>query len=156
MEGRDRPHLRRVRLPRFERLQRRRPELRQAGQPGHLRRGTHSQAQVAAKAVFRGIAETRRTTLQTADGTDKTDGGILATGEFTSPCAGTGEPPQIGAFVGIAQGVGAQTLSDSNVEIVNSASNAVGILTEFAAVGQTFLTYQLIPQSPEGGVQATV
>lgn len=117
--------------------------------------GTHSQAQVAFKAVFRGVADVRRTTLQTSDGSDVLDGPIIATGEFTSPCTALGSVAQIGAFVGPAQGTGgAQTLSPTNVEIVSSVSNAIGKLTHFGAVGATFLTYEIMPATFDGGVQA--
>ena len=106
--------------------------------------GTHSQAQVAFAAVFRGIADVRRTTLQTSDGTDKTDGPIIATGEFTMPCSSLGSAAQAGAYVGLAQGSGgAQTLNPQQVEIVNSSANAIGKLTEFAAVGSQYLTFDI-------------
>ena len=117
--------------------------------------GTHSQAQVAFKAVFRGYSNARRTTLQTSDGDDTTDGAIIATGEFTKPCAALASAAQIGAFVGPAQGVGAQTLSNTNVEIVNSASNAIARLTEFAPVGSLYLTFEILPyQGITNGVSA--
>jgi hypothetical protein len=117
--------------------------------------GTHSQAQVAFKTVFRGVSDCRRTTLQATDGSDTTDGPILATGEYTFPCTALGSAAEVGAFVGPAQGTGgAQTLAAAQVEIVVSVSNAIGKLTRFAAVGATYLTFEIMPVTFDGGVQA--
>lgn len=117
--------------------------------------GTHSQAQVAHKALFRGVSTVRRTTLQTTDGTQVTDGTILASGEFTFPCAALGSAQKAGDLVGVAQGTGgAQTLSSTNVEIVSSVSNAIGKLTRAAPVGATELTFEIHPATFDGGVQA--
>lgn len=110
--------------------------------------------QAAFKALFRGVSEVRRTTLQTSDGTDATDGAILATGEFTFPCAALGSAAIVGAYVGPAQGVDATHLSSTNVMIVTNVSRAIGKLTRAAAVGAVELTFEVMPATFDGGVSA--
>lgn len=114
----------------------------------------HATTQAAFKAVFRGISEVRRTTLQTADGSDITDGAILGTGEFTKPCTALLTAAIVGAYVGPAQGISATTLSSTNVEIVASVSGAIGKLTRAAPVGATELTFEVMPATIDGGVVA--
>lgn len=114
----------------------------------------HPTTQTSFKAVFRGYSETRRTTAQTADGSTTTDGGILASGEFTKPCAALGSAANVGAYVGPAQGGSATTLDPQKVEIVTNVSYAIGRLTRPAAVGATELTFEIHPATFDGGVQA--
>jgi len=114
----------------------------------------HATTQGSFKAVFRGYSTVRRTTLQTADGTDVTDGPILATGEFTKPCTALGAAAHVGNYVGPAQGGSSTTLDPQKVEIVASVSGAIGKLTKEAAVGATELTFEIFPATLDGGVQA--
>jgi len=111
----------------------------------------HATTQTSFKAVFRGYSAARRTTLQTADGTDVTDGPILANGEFTKPCAALGSAAQVGAYVGPAQGISTTTLDAQKVEIVASVSKAIGRLTRPAIVGATELTFECDAATLDGG-----
>lgn len=102
--------------------------------------------QTSFKKLFRGVSEVRRTTAQLADGTDATDGPILATGEFTFPCAALQSAVYVAnnSWVAIAQGTG-NTLDPAKVVPTTVAAIAIGKLTKDAAVGATELTFELIP-----------
>lgn len=114
----------------------------------------HGTTQASFKALFRGYSEVRRTTAQTAIGTDATDGAILATGEFTKPCTALLSAAIPGAMVGPAQGVSTTTLSSTNVEIVTNVSRAIGVLTRGAIVGATELTFEIFPVTFDRGITA--
>lgn len=103
--------------------------------------------------VFRGVSMARRTAAQTADG-DRQDGNILVSGEFTYPCAALGSAAAIGAYVAPAKQSG-NLLEPQKVAITATLGNAIGVLTEDAPTGSTFLTFKLIPVLSEArGVQA--
>lgn len=96
--------------------------------------------------VFRGVSQVRRTTAQTTDGDQVTDGCIACTGEFCFPCAALGSAAYVAkdTFVTIAQGTG-NTLNPQKVVITTDVTIAIGKLTRDAAVGQTFLWFEVVP-----------
>lgn len=96
--------------------------------------------------VFRGIADVRRTTAQTADGTEVTDGPILCSGEFTYPCAALGSAAKPGDLVGPEKASG-NALENQKVQVVSAANEAIGKVTRHAAVGATELTFELYPET---------
>ncbi len=102
--------------------------------------------QASFKDVMRGVSEVRRTTAQTADGTDATDGPILATGEFTFPCAALNSALYVATntYITIAQGTG-NTLDPAKVVATTDVTLAFGKLTRDAAAGATELTFELMP-----------
>lgn len=103
--------------------------------------------------VFRGVSMARRTTAQTTDG-GRQDGLILQTGEFRFPCAALGSDALPGALVTIAKQSG-NALENQKVAITATLGEAIGVLTEFAATGATFLTFKIVPVLSVGrGVQA--
>lgn len=107
------------------------------------------------KAVFRGVSMARRFASQTTDG-GRTDGNILTTGEFRYPCAALGGAQVVGALVGPAKQSG-NLLEPQKVAIVATAALAIGVLTEDAATGATFLTFKISSAlSVSRGVQAIV
>lgn len=113
--------------------------------------------QTSFKKLFRGISAVRRTTLQLADGTDATDGPILASGEFCFPCDALGSALYVAhnSWVAIAQGTG-NTLNPQKVVPTTVAAIAIGKLTRDAAVGATELYFEVNPPTaPDGeGAQA--
>lgn len=112
--------------------------------------------QASFKDVFRGVSDVRRTTLQTADGNQNSDGGILASGEFTFPCAALGSAAYVAynSYVTIAQGTG-NTLDPAKVVLTTDVTIAIGILTRDAAAGATELTFELLPATGPHGAIAT-
>lgn len=115
--------------------------------------GSLAATQLLFKTQFRGVSTVRRTTLQTSDGSKTSDGPILCSGEFKFPCAALGSAALVGAYVGIAQGTG-NTVDGTHVAIVASVSDAIGRVTQFAPVGQTFLQFEIFPVVFNSGVQA--
>lgn len=97
----------------------------------------------ALRPLMRGVSDCRRTTLQTADGTDKTDGSILGEGEFTFPCAALGAVAVPGNLVTLAKQSG-NAIEAAKVVITTTAAHAIGKVTRDAAVGATELTFELI------------
>lgn len=93
--------------------------------------------------LFRGVSAVRRIAGQTAAGDQVTDGGILATGEFTFACAALGAAALKGALVGIAKASG-NALDPQKVLVTTDPTIAIGKLTRFAAVGATRLTFELL------------
>jgi hypothetical protein len=110
--------------------------------------------QTSFKKLFRGVSEVRRVVGQTADGTEATDGCILASGEFTFPCDALGSALYVAhnTWVAIAQGSG-NTLNPAKVVPTTVAAIAIGLLTRDAAVGATELTFELIPPTFTDGAQ---
>ncbi len=96
--------------------------------------------------VFRGVSQVRRTTAQTADGTQATDGCIACTGEFFFPCAALGSAAYVAkdTYVTIAQGTG-NTLNPQKVVITTDITLAIGKLTRDAAIGATWLAFEIQP-----------
>lgn len=99
--------------------------------------------QAAVRPVMRGVSDVKRTTAQTADGTQATDGCIIASGEFTFPCAALGSAAKPGDLVSVAKASG-NALDPKKVVITATAANAIGKVTKDAAVGATELTFELI------------
>ncbi len=95
---------------------------------------------------FRGVSQVRRTTAQTADGTQLTDGPIACSGEFAFPCAALGSALYVAnnQWVTIAQGTG-NTLNPQKVIGTTDITLAIGKLTRDAAVGQTWLWFEIVP-----------
>jgi hypothetical protein len=112
-----------------------------------------SQTQTDFKAAFRGVSDARRTTAMTADG-DEADGCVLASGEFTFPCAALGSAAYVAkdTYVTIAQGTG-NTLDPNKVVITTNVALAIGKLTRDAALGATELTWEIMPATFTGGPQ---
>lgn len=103
--------------------------------------------------VFRGISMARRLTTQAADG-DRQDGMILASGEFMFPCAALGSDAEVGSYVACAKATG-NALESQKVAITATLGNAIGVLTERAVTGQTYLVFKIVPVLTEKrGVQA--
>lgn len=96
--------------------------------------------------LFRGVSDVRRTTAQTAAGDQNSDGPILASGEFTFPCAALGSAAKPGDYVTIAQGTG-NTLDPKKVVVTATASLAIGRVTRDAAIGATELTFEAMPET---------
>lgn len=96
--------------------------------------------------LFRGVSDVRRTTAQLADGTQNTDGCILASGEFTFPCTALGSALYVAhnTWVTIDQGTG-NTLNPQKVIPTTDVTLAIGRLTKDAAAGATELTFEIIP-----------
>ncbi|HEY1191546.1 MAG TPA: hypothetical protein VGE74_28195 [Gemmata sp.] len=112
--------------------------------------------QASFKDVFRGVSTVRRTTLQTADGTDATDGPILASGEFTFPCDALGAAAYVAynSYVTIAKASG-NALDPAKVVLTTDITIAIGKLTRDAALGATELTFELLPATgPQGAAPA--
>lgn len=105
-----------------------------------------AQTQADFKDVVRGVSTVRRTTLQTSDGTQSTDGTILASGEFTFPCDALAVAAYVAfnSYVTIAQGTG-NSLNPAKVVLTTDLTIAFGKLTRDAAVGATELTFELLP-----------
>lgn len=103
--------------------------------------------------VFRGVSMARRTTAQAADG-GRGDGMILTSGEFTLPCAALGAAAVPGALVTLAKQSG-NALESQKAAITTTLGEALGVLTEYAPVGATSLTFKINPVLSIGrGVQA--
>jgi hypothetical protein len=96
----------------------------------------------ALRPLMRGVSDVRRTTLQTADGDQGTDGGIIASGEFTFPCAALGSAAVPGDYVTLAKQSG-NAIEAAKVAITATAAHAIGKVTRDAAVGATELTFEL-------------
>jgi hypothetical protein len=113
-----------------------------------------AQTQTDFKAVFRGVSNARRTTLQTADGSDVLDGPILASGEFFFPCAALAAALYVAnnQYVTIGQGTG-NTLNPALVVPTTNVSLAIGKLTRDAVVGATGLYFEIMPATFTGGPQ---
>lgn len=96
--------------------------------------------------VFRGVSQVRRTTAQTADGSQTTDGCIACTGEFCFPCAALGAALYVASntYVTIAQGTG-NTLNPQKVVSTTDVTIAIGKLTRDAAAGDTWLWFEVQP-----------
>lgn len=96
--------------------------------------------------VFRGVSQVRRTTAQTTDGTQGTDGCIACTGEFVFPCAALGAALYVSSntWVTIAQGTG-NTLNPQKVISTTDVTLAIGKLTRDAAAGATWLWFEILP-----------
>lgn len=92
---------------------------------------------------FRGVSTVRRIAGQTAAGDQVTDGAILATGEFTFGCAALGSAALVGSLVAPAKASG-NALDPQRVVITTDPTIAIGKLTRFAAVGATFLTFEVL------------
>ena len=114
-----------------------------------------AQTQTDFKAVFRGVSACRRTTAQTADGSDVLDGPILSSGEFWFPCTALAAALYVAAnsYVTIDQGVG-NTLNPAQVIATTNVSLAIGRLTRDAAVGATGLYFEIMPATTGNGVAA--
>ena len=110
--------------------------------------------QASFKDVFRGVSTVRRTTVQTSDGTQATDGGIYASGEFTFPCAALGSAAYVAHnnYVTIAQGSGSN-LDPAKVVLTTDVTLAIGKLTKDAASGATEVTFELMPATFTGAPQ---
>lgn len=112
--------------------------------------------QASFKDVFRGVSTVRRTTAQTTDGNQNTDGNLLASGEFTFPCAALGAAVYVAynSYVTIAQGTG-NTLDPAKVVLTTDITIAIGKLTRDGAAGATELTFELLPATgPQGAAAA--
>lgn len=96
--------------------------------------------------VFRGVSQVRRTTAQTADGTQATDGPIACTGEFAFPCAALQAALYVASntYITIAQGTG-NTLNPQKVVATTDITLAIGKLTRDAAVNDTWLWFEIQP-----------
>jgi hypothetical protein len=115
--------------------------------------GSLATTQTTFKGLFRGVSTVRRTTLQTVDGSKTADGPIITSGEFKFPCAALGSVALVGALVGPAKATG-NALDGTSVAIVTNVSYAIGKVTQFAPVGQTFLVFEIYPFLFDSGVQA--
>ena len=104
----------------------------------------------AFKANFKGVSTVRRTTLQTTDGGQSTDGGIAASGEFTFPCAALGAMVPMGTYV--APYTNGTTISNQQVQTTTDAMQAIGRVTRPALAGATQLTFEVEPYTFDGGV----
>jgi hypothetical protein len=97
--------------------------------------------------------DTNRLASQTADG-GRQDGMILASGEFCFPCAALGADSEAGVLVTAAKQSG-NALESQKVAITTTLGEAIGVLTEKAVTGQTYLIFKIVPViSVERGVQA--
>jgi hypothetical protein len=96
--------------------------------------------------VFRGISQVRRTTAQTTDGSQTTDGPIACTGEFCMPCAALQSAiyPAYNTWVTIAQGTG-NTLNPQKVVPTTDITLAIGKVTRPAAAGATWIWFEVAP-----------
>lgn len=104
--------------------------------------------------VFRGVSGARRTTLQTVDGNQITDGPIFPTGEFVYPCAALGAAAPVGTLVTFAKQAG-NALERAIVTTTTTLAHAIGRTTVDAPAGATSLTFELEPALFKGsGVQA--
>jgi hypothetical protein len=109
--------------------------------------------QAAFHDVFRGVSMATRRTTQTTDG-GRADGCILTTGEFEMPCAALGAAVTPGELVAPAKQSG-NLLEPQKVVVTTTVGNAIGVVTEDAPVGQTFLKFKIVPVKTEArGVQA--
>ncbi len=116
--------------------------------------GTLAQNQAAAHAVFLGVA------LDAKLAGDTRDVLVASAGEYKYPCVALGGASDIGAYVGLA-GTGsalAVGVADQQVVIVATATLAIGRLSRPAAVGDTFLYFELagVLTTTQGGPQAAV
>jgi hypothetical protein len=103
--------------------------------------------------VFRGVSMARRLAAQTTDG-GISDGNILTTGEFEFPCAALGSAAPVGALVAPAKQSG-DAIENQKVKVTSTLGEAIGVVTEDAAVGATFLKFKIVPVLSVGrGVQA--
>lgn len=100
--------------------------------------------QQAFRPLFRGVSTVRRTTLQTTAGDQVTDGGILASGEFTFPCAALAAAYIVGTLVTVAKASG-NAIDPKKVVPTTDPSIAIGKLTVPAISGDTQLTFELQP-----------
>lgn len=96
--------------------------------------------------TFRGVSMVRRTTAQTADGTQATDGCIACSGEFFFPCTALQSALYVAnnQWITIDQGVG-NTLNSQKVIGTTVIALAIGKLTRDAAVGATWLAFEIVP-----------
>jgi hypothetical protein len=102
--------------------------------------------------VFRGVSMARRLASQTADG-GRPDGMLLMSGEFQFPCAALGSAAAVGALVAPVKASG-NSIENQKVKITSTLGEAIGVLTEDAAIGQLYLVFKIKPVlSPERGVQ---
>jgi hypothetical protein len=102
--------------------------------------------------LVRGVSMARRTTLQTSDG-DEADGLILKNGEYTFPCTALGSAAKPGDLVSVEDD-GTSHVANQKVRITAVAGEAIGRVTRDAAVGATFLTFDLHLPLVEGGPTA--
>jgi hypothetical protein len=105
-----------------------------------------------ANAVFRGVSMARRLAGQTADG-GKADGNILYTGEYCFPCTALGAAAKPGDLVSF-EDFGNSTLANQKVRVTAAAGEAIGRVTQDAAVGATFLWFTLLTPLMFGGPTA--
>lgn len=107
--------------------------------------------QAAFHDVFRGVSMTRRVATQTTDG-GRTDGCILATGEFEYPCAALGAAAVVGSLVTVAKATG-NALESQKVAVTTTLAAAIGIVTEDATVGATTIKFKIRPALADRGIQ---
>lgn len=104
------------------------------------------------KANFAGISLVRRTTGQTTDGNEFTDGPILISGEFDLPIASTTANQPVGALVSVANT--GNTLLSSNVAVTSNVSLAIGKVSRPYTTGSGTITVKIYPQVNTGaGIQ---
>jgi hypothetical protein len=99
--------------------------------------------------IFRGVSMARRIALQLTDG-DESDGCILKNGEFCFPCTALGSAAAPGALVSFEDS-GSSTIHPQKVRITAVAGEAIGRVTRDAAIGATFLTFDLLTPLLYGG-----
>lgn len=97
----------------------------------------------ALKPVYRGVSMARRLATQTTDG-GRNDGMLLVSGEFQNQCAALGSASAPGAMVTIAKQAG-NALENQKVAITTTVAHAIGVLSQDAATGQTYLTHKIDP-----------
>jgi hypothetical protein len=103
-------------------------------------------------ALFRGVSMTRRSTAQATDG-GRSDGCIIYTGEFEYPCAALGSAAKPGDLVTFAKQTG-NLIENQKVTITATIGQAIGRVTEDAAVGATSIKFKLLTPLIYGGPTA--
>lgn len=122
--------------------------------PGLASAANYTTAAQNFKANFTGISMARRLTLQTTDGDDKSDGGVLTSGEFTMNIDSTTVTTAVGAYVAV--GNSGNALLSSNVAVTSNVSLAIGKVSQLYTTGAGTITVKIFPQkSTAAGVQAT-
>jgi hypothetical protein len=102
--------------------------------------------------IFRGVAMARRTTVMATDG-GKADGNILITGEYVRPCTALGSAAKPGDLVSFEDD-GTSHVDNRKVRITAVAGEAIGRVSEDAAVGAAFLKFKLLTPLIFGGPTA--
>lgn len=108
-------------------------------------RGALLPTQQAFAAAFRGVSTVRRGAGQLTAGDHVTDGPLAATGEHTFACAALTAAAPVGALVAVARLGVTNALDPQRVAVTADPTAAVGRVTEFARVGATFLTVEIVP-----------